>query len=79
MREGVALFGLFQKTNRDDPLANAKSIRAWVSRLPANDPVGAVEAMIALLESPAALTPEWKEGGGAVRAAAPGRPEPGSP
>src|SRR4051812_8779150 len=52
MGKGVALFGLFQRTRRDDPLASARAIRGWVSRLPANDPVGAVEAMIALLERP---------------------------
>ncbi|MEO8133464.1 MAG: hypothetical protein ABI831_05785 [Betaproteobacteria bacterium] len=46
------MFSLFQIANRDDPLTNPKSMRLWVSNLPANDPVGAVETMIDLLESP---------------------------
>jgi hypothetical protein len=50
------LFG-FQITSRDDPLANAKSLRAWSARLPRNDPVGAVEAIIHLLETAGAAQP----------------------
>jgi len=48
------VFGIFEIANRDDPLANRKSARLWASRLPANDPVGAIEEVIALLEGPAA-------------------------
>jgi cyclic-di-GMP-binding protein len=44
------LFG-FQVASRDDPLANVKSIRVWSARLPRTDPVGAVEAIIHLLET----------------------------
>ena len=43
------LFGI-QIASRDDPLANAKSIRLWARQLPRNDPIGAVEAIIRLLE-----------------------------
>jgi cyclic-di-GMP-binding protein len=51
------LFG-FQIPSRDDPLANVRSVKAWSARLPRNDPVGAVEAIIHLLETDAASPPE---------------------
>ncbi|MBK8739600.1 MAG: hypothetical protein IPM02_08695 [Betaproteobacteria bacterium] len=50
------LFGI-QIARRDDPLANEKSVRLWVSGLPPNDPVGAIEAISRLLESARAAPP----------------------
>ena len=47
-----SLFGIFELANREDPLANRKSARLWFSSLPANDPVGTVEAVTRLLEGP---------------------------
>jgi hypothetical protein len=52
-----SLFGIFELANRDDPLANRKSARMWFTRVPANDPVGAVEAVTMLLEGPMATQP----------------------
>ena len=49
------VFGIFELARRDDPLANPKSARLWATQLPANDPVGALEAVIQLLENPAAF------------------------
>ncbi|MEP6701398.1 MAG: hypothetical protein ABJB04_00315 [Betaproteobacteria bacterium] len=46
------LFGIIELANHDDPLANRKSARLFAADLPANDPVGAVEAVTALLEAP---------------------------
>lgn len=48
----------FQIASRDDPLANVKSIRLWAAGLPLNDPVGALDAIIRLLESARAAQPE---------------------
>jgi hypothetical protein len=50
------LFG-FQIASRDDPLANVKSIRVWATRLPRNDPVGAVETTIRVLETAGSTQP----------------------
>lgn len=43
-----SIFG-FQLTSRGDPLANPKSVRAWMANVPRNDPVSAVEAINSLL------------------------------
>ena len=45
-----SFFGLFQTAVEDEPLSNAKAVQAWADNLPANNPLGAVEAMIHLLE-----------------------------
>ena len=51
-----SLFGI-QIVNREDPLANVKSVSAWAAGLPPNDPVGAVDAIIRLLEAASATQP----------------------
>ncbi len=52
-----SFFGLFQSASPDEPLASVKAISAWVEKLPANDPVGGVMAMIHLLEETSAKQP----------------------
>lgn len=45
-----SFLGMFRSTRQDDPLANVKSVEAWAARLPANDPLGVLEAAVRLLE-----------------------------
>ncbi|MEO8133465.1 MAG: hypothetical protein ABI831_05790 [Betaproteobacteria bacterium] len=45
-----SFFGLFQTAVEEEPLSSVKSVQAWAARLPANDPMGTVRAMIHLLE-----------------------------
>lgn len=45
-----SFFGLFQTAVEDEPLSSAKAVSAWAERLPANNPLGVVDAMIHLLE-----------------------------
>jgi hypothetical protein len=53
-----SFLGIIELVSRDDRLANRKSIRAWASNLPLNDPVGAIDSVIDVLESPAATQEE---------------------
>jgi hypothetical protein len=46
---------LFQFARRDDPLANRKSARLWAASLPANDALGAVEAVTSLVAAPVSV------------------------
>jgi hypothetical protein len=52
-----SIFGLFQSANQDEPLENVKSVRAWAARLPANDPMGGVKAMVHLIEEASVKQP----------------------
>ena len=44
---------VFQKLNRDDPLSNLKSVRAWASSVPRNDPVAAAEQVVPVIRAEA--------------------------
>lgn len=57
----ATLFG-FKLASRDDPLANVRSVRAWCAQLPRNDPVGAVEAIGALLAASGSVPQEISSG-----------------
>src|SRR5438046_983975 len=41
----------FQRISRDDPLANARSLRAWAASVPRNDAVAAVEQLVPLIRT----------------------------
>ncbi len=45
-----SFFGLFQTAVEEEPLASVKALHTWAGKLPGNDPMGAVKAMIHLLE-----------------------------
>ncbi|MBK9608153.1 MAG: hypothetical protein IPO58_17575 [Betaproteobacteria bacterium] len=53
----TTLFGMFRGARQDDPLASVKAITAWAAGLPANDPLGALEAVVRLLEDASAAQP----------------------
>src|SRR5579862_4140804 len=54
----TTFLGIFQLADRDDPLANLKSLRLWLSQLSINDPVGSIEAATRLLERPSSTQSE---------------------
>ena len=53
----TSFFGMFRGANQDDPLASVKAVRAWATGLPANDPLGGLEAIVRLLENLGATQP----------------------
>ena len=53
----TTFFGMFRSARQDDPLASAKAVAAWAAGLPAKDPLGALEAVVRLLEDANATQP----------------------
>lgn len=53
-----SFFGIFRSANPDDPLDSVKSVQTWAAALPANDPVGALEAIVHVLETVGTTRPE---------------------
>ena len=53
-----SFFGIFRSANQDDPLASVKSVQAWAAGLPAKDPVGALGAIVRVLENMGTTQPE---------------------
>jgi hypothetical protein len=54
----TSILGLFGAGGKDDPLADAKALAAWMEKQPANDYVGLQEAMVRLLKDTNARQPK---------------------
>ncbi len=52
------LLGLFKSSSGEDALADVTALALWVEKLPANDYLGTLEAMVRLLEDMAARQPK---------------------
>jgi cyclic-di-GMP-binding protein len=53
-----SFLGMFRGAKQDDPLTSVKAVNAWAAGLPAKDPLGALEAIVRVLEDMGTAQPE---------------------